>query len=63
MAEWIYNDYDNVWECPLCRFYWRLNNAESTAENGISYCPKCGVKIERFELKKEVSKCRCQMKC
>ena len=48
MAEWIYNDYDNAWVCQLCGFYWHIINDHTPKENGVNFCPKCGVKVKGF---------------
>ena len=45
---WIYNEIDDAWECGLCGLYWQLSNDHTPKENGINFCPKCGVKIKCF---------------
>ena len=45
---WTYFPEDDAWECGLCGLYWIICNDHTPKENGINFCPQCGIKIKRF---------------
>ena len=45
---WTYNKFNDAWECGACGLYFILTNDDNPKDNEINYCPKCGIKIERF---------------
>ena len=45
---WLYNEIDDAWECKSCGLYWQLSNDDTPKQNGINFCPKCGIKIGAF---------------
>lgn len=49
-CRWILSDdFDCVLWSSECGLYWQFPNPETPAENEMSYCPKCGKKLEMRE--------------
>jgi hypothetical protein len=40
----LVDDDANTWECSSCRHWWTLNSGKPE-DNGMNYCPRCGLKI------------------
>ena len=44
---WHYDEYRGCWQCEKCGLVWVFTD-DGPEENGVNYCPKCGLPIVEF---------------